>query len=566
MKNKALLGLFALALAAAPALDAATITIVNTDGPNEGYNDPTPVAPIGGNPGTTLGQQRLIAAQFAADIWGSILPSDAPIVIRTQFNPLACSATGAALASAGALQVFANFDNAEIPEIWYHVALAGKLAGGDLSVSAPGGAGDDLFAQFNSDVDNQVCLGSQDFYYGLDSNHGGDTDFIATALHEFGHGLGFANFANELNGSLLSNRGDIFSQYTLDVQAGQTWNQMATDADRIASVTNTNRVVWSGVNATADAGTFLLPGSRLLKVNTPSPISAFGMRVGDAQFGAPLSTAGVTGDVVLAFDADEDGADPTFTGVDGCSAITSDVAGRIALVDRGGCSFVIKAANVQAAGAIAMVVADNAAGSPPAGMAGEDPAVTIPSVRISRPNGDEIKALLADGAVNVTLGIFDSVLQGVEPSSGHVLLNAPDPATTGSSISHWDPVAFNNLTMEPAINPGLGSDVDLTLAHFVDLGWFSDFDGVPDGVDACVFSDTSATVVIDGCDSGVPNTVFADGCRISDSIAACAAGASNHGKFVSCVSQYTNTLKKNGTITGAQKGAIQSCAGGANIP
>src|SRR2546422_4244468 len=29
---------------------AATITIVNLDGPGEGFNDPTPVAPVGGNP------------------------------------------------------------------------------------------------------------------------------------------------------------------------------------------------------------------------------------------------------------------------------------------------------------------------------------------------------------------------------------------------------------------------------------------------------------------------------------------------------------------------------------
>ena len=40
----------------------------------------------------------------------------------------------------------------------------------------------------------------------------------------------------------------------------------------------------------------------------------------------------------------------------------------------------------------------------------------------------------------------------------------------------------------------------------------------------------------------------------------------NHGAFVSCVSHYTNGLKKDGTISGAQKGAIQSCAGGASIP
>ena len=38
---------------------AATITIVNGDPAGVGFNDPTPVAPVGGNTGTTLGAQRL---------------------------------------------------------------------------------------------------------------------------------------------------------------------------------------------------------------------------------------------------------------------------------------------------------------------------------------------------------------------------------------------------------------------------------------------------------------------------------------------------------------------------
>src|SRR5690242_19174650 len=50
----------ALALgASAPARAAATIVIVNLNAPGEGFNDPTPAAPVGGNTGTTLGQQRL---------------------------------------------------------------------------------------------------------------------------------------------------------------------------------------------------------------------------------------------------------------------------------------------------------------------------------------------------------------------------------------------------------------------------------------------------------------------------------------------------------------------------
>ena len=90
--------------------------------------------------------------------------------------------------------------------------------------------------------------------------------------------------------------------------------------------------------------------------------------------------------------------------------------------------------------------------------------------------------------------------------------------------------------------------------------------GTAVGEDDCPNSDLSATVAIDGCNSGVPNTLFPTGCTISDVIAACADGASNHGHFVSCVSHLTNNLKNAGTITGPQKGAIQSCAAQANIP
>src|SRR3989442_6412161 len=54
---------------------AATITIVNGDGGSEGLNDPTAVAPVGGNPGTTAGAQRLFLFQRAAAISRRLLQS-----------------------------------------------------------------------------------------------------------------------------------------------------------------------------------------------------------------------------------------------------------------------------------------------------------------------------------------------------------------------------------------------------------------------------------------------------------------------------------------------------------
>lgn len=74
----------------------ATINIINNDGPNEGFNDPTPVLPEGGNPGTTLGQQRLNVFNYAAGIgghfWIALLPSKfepiltlCPAQLRAQF-------------------------------------------------------------------------------------------------------------------------------------------------------------------------------------------------------------------------------------------------------------------------------------------------------------------------------------------------------------------------------------------------------------------------------------------------------------------------------------------------
>jgi hypothetical protein len=116
--------------------------------------------------------------------------------------------------------------------------------------------------------------------------------------------------------------------------------------------------------------------------------------------------------------------------------------------------------------------------------------------------------------------------------------------------------SVSNTDQRDVDNDGLGDVCDAD----------NDNDGIHDGQDACLASDLSLTVVIGACDTRVTNALFPTGCTISDRIADCAAGARNHGAFVSCVAKLTNELQQTGTITGQQKGAIQSCAARANIP
>ncbi len=544
------------ALAATSAFGAATITIVNGDPPGSGFNDPTPAAPVGGNTGTTLGQQRLNAFQYAADIWGATLDSNVEIQILATFEPLACTATSAVLGSAGTRFIFANFASdppfpgPEFPDTWYHQALADKRAGFALNPGQP-----DIRARFNVSIGATGCLTGTFWYLGLDNNHGNNIDLVTVLLHEFAHGLGFSQFASVTTGAEISGMTDVYGRRIFDATASLTWDQM-TDAQRAASAINPRRVVWDGGDVTAAVPGVLSPGTPLLDVNSPSSIAG-AYSVGPAAFGPPLASPGITGDVVYAVPPD------------GCAAITNNVAGAIALVDRGTCTFTVKVKNAQVAGAIGVLVADNVAGAPPAGLGGADPTITIPSVRITLADGTTIKGALP--GVNATLGVDLSVFAGADPS-GRALLYTPVPVAPGSTISHWDTIAFPNQLMEPNINADLTHSVkppaDLTLPLLRDVGWFpdADLDGVPDDVDQCPGSDLSATVAIDGCDTGVPNTVMPTGCSIMDLIHNAAEGAGNHGVFVSRVAHLTDALVAKGVITGAQKDAIQSCAAGAPIP
>jgi hypothetical protein len=434
---------------------ATTITIDNIDGANEGFNDPTAAAPVGGNPGTTVGAQRLFVFQHAADIWASILPSNITIRVQAAFNPLSCTATSGVLGSAGPVNVVRDFPTAPLAAHWYHVALGNKLANTDL---VPGN--DDISAQFNSSVGQTGCLETTSWYYGIDGNAGNKIDLLGTVLHELGHGLGFSTTTNGQTGAVLSSFPHVWDHFLLDNTLGLVWDQM-TAGQRAASAVACTHLVWSGGYVTQEAPAFL--GAKpVLRVNSPASIDG-DYETGTATFGASLTSPGVTAQVVLVNDG-------TGTTSDACETLINAgaVSGKIALIDRGTCGFTQKVKNAQNAGAIGAIIVDNVAGCPPSGLGGSDPTITIPAVRITLADGNTIKANMP---VNATLTRDPALLAGADPA-GRVRLYSPSTFASGSSVSHFDVTADPDLLMEPFATPLAPGETDLTRWLLADTGWF----------------------------------------------------------------------------------------------
>lgn len=253
-KIKIRLLLFVLLLQVMGSASATQISIVNLNAAGQGFNENTAAAPVGGNIGTTLGEQRLIVFQYAASIWESIIDSDVEIKIEAQFNNLTCSATSAVLGSAGATTAYRDFTNAPVTNTWYHIALANSLFGSDLDTSIA-----DISATFNSDIDNNnQCLNNTNWYYGIDGNKPANSiDLLTVVIHEIGHGLGFGTFVDISTGAKALGRNDTYMLNLEDHSLNRGWGHPAmSDAQRVSSAIDTGDLHWTGAAVTAMTGNY----------------------------------------------------------------------------------------------------------------------------------------------------------------------------------------------------------------------------------------------------------------------------------------------------------------------
>ncbi|MEP4171522.1 MAG: PA domain-containing protein [Luteolibacter sp.] len=444
----------ALALAS-PALEGAEFVFVNKDGPGEGLNDTTVVAPVGGNTATTLGGQRLAALQRAGEIWGRYLVSSVPIRVEVEFDALGAST----LASAGPITVESNFTNAPQAGMLYTVAQANSLAGRDLRPTR-----NDITVTVNSNADFHLGF-NQDF-------EATGTNFIDTILHELGHGLGFICLVDTDDGTYNLNTPDVFSSLVFDISMNARWTSL-TAAERLTSSTSGTNLAWDGAFSNAGANQVLGPDT-LLRTHILDAVLPDLTQLGDrefltASFAPRIPGRGISGLLVVT----DDGSGAA-TSTLACQDIVNgaEVAGNIAFIRRGSCNFDDKVFRAQEAGAVAVVIANNVEGAllTPSGddtVEGVLVDITVPAVLINKADGDAMEA--ASPGVRIDFAQRQGARTG--SNSGRVNLFAPNPVQGGSSLSHWTTATSPNLLMEPIINTNLDRRLDLTLPQMKDIGW-----------------------------------------------------------------------------------------------
>ncbi len=170
------------------------------------WTDATAATPVSGNSGTTLGEQRRNALNYA----GQQLVQQLGIQVALQVD--ACGAhlggdkNSAVVAHAGPTDFF--LDDPESPAnyfpkkyTWYPSTLAVKLGGAPLCglIGGPcnGSNNEAIQAVFNEDIGTSTVIGGRSFYYGYTPESGGQSiDFVSVAMHEMTHGLGFIGLVN----------------------------------------------------------------------------------------------------------------------------------------------------------------------------------------------------------------------------------------------------------------------------------------------------------------------------------------------------------------------------------
>jgi len=296
------------ATASADTTNDATITPVFDDAGSSGspcgvagWNDPTPVNPVGGNPGTTLGEQRRNAVLEATRLLSAQIRSPVPLRVIACWQNLGGDATSATLAQAGPRDTIGPADEFSPnkylprPQTTYSVSTATRLGGTNYCGLKPTSTQTDsnycargeIRATFNLQVDTPQVLGSRGFYYGLtpSTTPTQDSDFVSVAMHEMTHGLGFLSFVEVAGddgvpvGAKADGYDDIYSANVVQVAEGTNGVRRftdLTDAEREQTMTSVTGLRWDDpitINSPANPQAAQPSPGNFVKLYAPAAIS-----------------------------------------------------------------------------------------------------------------------------------------------------------------------------------------------------------------------------------------------------------------------------------------------------
>lgn len=495
----------ALALLVLPSLVEARAIIKSTNR-GAGFDDATEVAPVGGNAGTTLGEQRRLALEHTFELWGAQLDSAVPIVVDVNFDAMGCTDRGMVLAAAGAVDVSTGIDAPHAdPRLYYPSALANSLVGRDLEPDYP-----DIQVRINSSVDDGCRSLAGGFYYGFDRKPGDANDFVEVLLHELAHGLGFASFVDPETGALLALGIDVFSAQLHDLDANMSWANM-TREQRRQSAQNVRRMVWRGANAARAVPALLARGQPSLTFDRT--IARFSGFVSDTDFGLNPALAPASGAVVLARN---------------CTPSLPVSPGKPWVGLFPACSATRAARAALEAGAVgALLVGNSQYEAPPMPLEAADAsrAVSLPVLMLSESDARDIQVALSEGELQATLGGDANRYLGAS-ADARPLMFASQPVSAGSSVSHLEPSMRPNQLMEPVSTPAPSHDLTLARAMLMDLGWSARCgDGQLDPGEECDRGQDNSETLPDGCRRDCRYGHCGDGVR--DKAEACDLGTEN---------------------------------------